>query len=40
MDTLNSNKQKDDSSEFLEKLAGLNGNKSGNFGQVINKSVI
>ncbi|HBF4284153.1 flagellar hook-length control protein FliK [Clostridioides difficile] len=39
MDNLNSNKQKDDSSDILEKLAGVNGNKSGNFGQVINKSV-
>ncbi|HGM3507967.1 TPA: flagellar hook-length control protein FliK [Clostridioides difficile] len=36
---LNSNKQRDDSSDILEKLAGTNGNKSGNFGQVINKSV-
>ena len=39
MDNLNSNKQKDDSSDILEKLAGVNGNKSGNFGQVINKNV-
>ncbi len=39
MDNLNSNKQKNDSSDILEKLAGVNGNKSGNFGQVINKSV-
>ncbi|MCC0683549.1 flagellar hook-length control protein FliK [Clostridioides sp. ZZV15-6383] len=36
---LNSNKQRDDSSDILEKLAGINGNKSRNFGQVINKSV-
>ncbi|MCC0715268.1 flagellar hook-length control protein FliK [Clostridioides sp. ES-S-0077-01] len=39
MDNLNSNKQRDDSSNILEKLAGVNGNKIGNFGQVINKSV-
>ncbi|HID1127958.1 TPA: flagellar hook-length control protein FliK [Clostridioides difficile] len=39
MDNLNSNKQRDDSSDILEKLAGVNGNKSGNFSQVINKSV-
>ncbi|MCC0783703.1 flagellar hook-length control protein FliK [Clostridioides sp. ES-S-0108-01] len=39
MDNLNSNKQRDDSSNILEKLAGVNGNKSGNFGQAINKSV-
>ncbi|AXU48586.1 flagellar hook-length control protein FliK [Clostridioides difficile] len=39
MDNINSNKQKDDSSDILEKLAGGNGNKSGNFGQVINKNL-
>ncbi|MGX9758162.1 flagellar hook-length control protein FliK [Clostridioides difficile] len=39
MDNLNSNKKRDDSSDILEKLAGINGNKSGNFGQVINKSI-
>lgn len=39
MDNLNSNKKRDDSSDILEKLAGVNGNKSGNFGQVINKSI-
>lgn len=39
IDNLNSNRQRDDSSDILEKLAGVNGNKSGNFGQVINKSV-
>ncbi|MDI7818304.1 flagellar hook-length control protein FliK [Clostridioides difficile] len=39
MDKLNSNKQRDESSDILEKLAGANGNKSGNFSQVINKSM-
>lgn len=39
MENLNSNKKIDDSSDILEKLAGINGNKSGNFGQVINKSI-
>ncbi|MCC0722553.1 flagellar hook-length control protein FliK [Clostridioides sp. ZZV14-6044] len=39
MDNLNSNKQRDDSSDILEKLAGVNGNKNGNLGQVINKSM-
>ncbi|HBF6356664.1 TPA: flagellar hook-length control protein FliK [Clostridioides difficile] len=39
MDNINSNKQKDDNSDILEKLAGGNGNKSGNFGQVINKNL-
>lgn len=39
MDNLNSNKNRDDSSDILEKLAGVNGNKNGNFGQVINKSI-
>lgn len=39
MDNLNLNKQRDDSSDILEKLAGANGNKSGNFSQVINKSI-
>ncbi|MCC0681654.1 flagellar hook-length control protein FliK [Clostridioides sp. ES-S-0005-03] len=39
MDNLNSNKKRDDNSDILEKLAGINGNKSGNFGQVINKSM-
>ncbi|NMS89668.1 flagellar hook-length control protein FliK [Clostridioides difficile] len=39
MDNLNLNKQKDDSSDILEKLAGANGNKNGNFSQVINKSI-
>lgn len=39
MDNLNSNNKRDDSSDILEKLAGINGNKSGNFGQVINKSI-
>lgn len=38
MNNLNSNKQRDDSSDILEKLAGANGNKNGNLGQVINKS--
>lgn len=39
MDNLNSNKNRDDSSDILEKLAGVNGNKNGNFGQVINKNI-
>ncbi|MFL8675417.1 flagellar hook-length control protein FliK [Clostridioides sp. GD02404] len=39
MDKLNSNKQREESSDILEKLAGANGNKSGNFSQVINKSM-
>ncbi|MGO1044379.1 flagellar hook-length control protein FliK [Clostridioides difficile] len=39
MDNLNSNKQKDDGDDILEKLAGSNGNKNGNFTQVINKSI-
>ncbi|UDN58169.1 MULTISPECIES: flagellar hook-length control protein FliK [unclassified Clostridioides] len=39
MDNLNSNKKRDDNSDILEKLAGINENKSGNFGQVINKSM-
>lgn len=39
MDNLNLNKQRDDSSDILEKLAGVNGNKNGNFSQVMNKSI-
>lgn len=39
MDKFNSNKQRDDRSDILEKLAGANGNKNGNFSQVINKSM-
>lgn len=39
MDNLNLNKQRDDSSDILEKLAGANGNKNGNFSQVMNKSI-
>lgn len=39
IDNLNLNKKRDDSSDILEKLAGTNGNKNGNFSQVINKSI-